>query len=313
MLSSRSLSMPHSVAGILTLAFVAFGPDVLRAADPIDGVGPKGPVREVYRRCIFTEGPVAMEDGSLLFTDIPKQLILKVDPQGDVTTFREESNFANGLMFNSQGELCACEMAVQVVAISPEDGKRRVIADEYQGKRFNAPNDLVVDSAGGIYFTDPGFRAPDPLPQGATCVYYVAADGEVSRLVDDLPNPNGVILSPDEKTLYVIPTGQAEMMSYPVTAPGKIGEGKVFCRLKQAEGQSGKGGDGLTIDSKGNLYVTSGLGIQVFSPEGDFLGIIEFPKQPANVTFGGPNNQTLFVTARSTVYAVDMDASGLDK
>lgn len=313
MINSCSFSTPRLVAGMLASALLASSASVLNAADPIEGVGPKGPIREVYGRCLFTEGPVALQDGSLLFTDIPKAIILKVDPQGEVTTFREGSNFSNGLMLNGKGELCACEMAGQVVGISLKDGERRVIADEYQGKRFNAPNDLVVDSSGGIYFTDPGFRAPDPLPQGVTGVYYVSADGEVSRIIDDLPNPNGVILSPDEKTLYVIPTGQAEMMSYAISAPGKIEEGKVFCRLKQAPEQSGRGGDGLTIDSNGNLYITSGLGLQVFSPAGEMLGIIQFPKQPANVTFGGPDNQTLFVTARSTVYAVDMDATGLEK
>ena len=141
-------------------------------------------------------------------------------------------------------------------------------------------------------------------------MYYVSAQGEVTRLVDDLPNPNGVILSPDEKTLYVIPTGQAEMMAYSVIEPGKIDEGRVLCSLKQAPGKSGSGGDGLTVDSEGNLYITSALGLQVFSPEGELLGVIEFPKQPANVTFGGPDGKTLFVTARSSLYAVDMEAQG---
>lgn len=282
------------------------------AAEPIEGIGPKGPVREVYSKCLFTEGPAALADGSLLFTDIPKALILKVDPQGNVSTFHEESNHANGLMLNDSGEVYACEMDGQLAAISLADGKRSVIADKYEGQRFNAPNDLVIDQAGGVYFTDPGFRAPDPLPQGVTAVYYVNAQGEVTRLIDDLPNPNGVILSPDEKTLYVIPTGQEEMMAYSVSEPGQIDEGRVFCRLKQAPGKSGSGGDGLTVDSEGNLYITSSLGLQVFSPEGELLGIIEFPKQPANVTFGGPDGKTLFVTARSSVYAVDMEAKGIE-
>src|SRR5438067_2232600 len=117
-----------------------------------------------------------------------------------------------------------------------------------------------------------------PLPQGKTCVYYAAADGKVTRLIDNLPNPNGVILSPDEKTLYVIPSGQAEMMAYPVESPGKLGEGKVFCTLKQPEGRKG-GGDGLTVDSKGNLYITSALGLQVFDPAGKLLGVIKIPEQ----------------------------------
>jgi gluconolactonase len=185
-----------------------------------------------------------------------------------------------------------------------------VLADRYDGKRFNAPNDLVIDKQGGIYFTDPEFLAPKPLPQGKTAVYYIAADGKVSRLIDDLPNPNGVLLSPDERTLYVIPSGQAEMISYPVESPGKIGKRRVFCTLKQRkEGQKG-GGDGLTVDVKGNLYITSGLGLQVFAPDGKLLGIIALPEQPANVDFGGKDLKTLYVTARNSLYTIPMEVSG---
>ncbi len=313
MSSLDTISMAPWQRLVITFVCVVVTMGVADAAEPIAGIGPKGPVREVYAKCLFTEGPVALDDGSLLFTDIPSARIMKVDPQGAVTVFRKESNFANGLALNGNGELYACEMDGQVVAIALADGKRRVLAGKYNGKRLNAPNDLVVDREGGVYFTDPGFRAPKPLPQGVLGVYYVSVAGEASRLIDDLPNPNGVILSPDEKTLYVIPTGQAEMMAYPVLQPGKIGAGRIFCHLKQPAGKSGRGGDGLTIDAKGNLYITSALGLQVFSAAGKLLGIIEIPKQPANVTFGGAHRQTLFVTARSTVYAVEMEATGLEK
>jgi gluconolactonase len=176
--------------------------------------------------------------------------------------------------------------------------------------RFNAPNDLVIDKQGGIYFTDPAFGAPMPLPQGKTAVYYLAADGKVTRLIDDLPNPNGVILSPDEKTLYVIPSGQAEMMAYPVKSPGKIGKGRIFCTLKQPRGAKGSGGDGLAVDVKGNLYITSQLGLQVFDASGKLLGIIALPEQPANVKFGGSDLKTLYVTARTSLYSVPMEATG---
>src|SRR5262249_25381412 len=158
-------------------------------------------------------------------SDIPNNKIHKVDPKGKLTLFRDKSNRANGTMFNGKGELVVCEMAGQVAAISADGKKRRVIADKYMGKRFNAPNDLVIDKEGGVYFTDPHFGAPTPLPQGKTAVYYVSAKGVVTRLIDDLKAPNGVILSPDEKTLYVIPSLQKEMMSYAVESPGKIGKG----------------------------------------------------------------------------------------
>jgi gluconolactonase len=201
-------------------------------------------------------------------------------------------------------------MSGTIVALSADGKERRVIADKYDGQRFNAPNDLVLDEHGGVYFTDPAFRAPKELPQGKTCVYYVAADGKVTRLIDDLPNPNGVILSPDEKTLYVIPTGQADMMSYPVEGPGKLGKGKVFCTLQQPDKAKNTGGDGLTVDKKGNLYITSQLGLQVFEPTGKMLGIIKFPEQPSNATFGGKDMKTLFVTARTSLYTVEMEVEG---
>jgi gluconolactonase len=270
----------------------------------------KGKIVKLHTGFKFVEGPAVDGQGNVYFTDIPDEKIYKIDTAGKLSVFREKSNHANGLMVNAKGEIVACEMDGRIVAIRPDGQKLRVLADKHAGNRFNAPNDLVLDKAGGVYFTDPSFRAPKPLPQGKTGVYYVSADGKVTRLIDNLPNPNGVILSPDEKTLYVIPSGQADMMAYPVESPGKIGTGRVFCTLKQAKGKKGGGGDGLTVDSKGNLYITSGLGLQVFSPKGEHLGNIAFPEQPANVTFGGPDLQTLYVTARTSVYTVGSAAKG---
>jgi gluconolactonase len=287
---------------------------VLPAADErpmrIEGIGPAGPIAKLHTGFAFTEGPAADRNGNVYFSDIPNQRIHKVDADGKLSVFREKSNHANGLMLNAKGEIVACEGDGQVTAYSPDGNSRRVLADTYGGKRFNAPNDLVLDKQGGVYFTDPWFGPRQPLPQGKTAVYYIAADGKVSRLIDDLPNPNGVILSPDEKTLYVIPSGQAEMMAYPVEAPGKIGKGRVFCTLKQRREGGKSGGDGLTVDEKGNLYITSGLGLQVFAPDGKLLGIIALPEQPANVTFGGKDLKTLYVTARTSLYTVPMEVKG---
>lgn len=281
-----------------------------KAADPIADLGPVGPVVKLHGDFAFTEGPAVDRQGNLYFTDIPNNRIHRRSREGELTIFREPSGHANGLMFMGNGDLVACEMDGRVVAISPDGESVREIATQYQGERFNAPNDLVIDRQGGVYFTDPHYRAPDPLPQGTTAVYYVPPGGEPRRLLDDLKAPNGVILSPDEKTLYVIPSQQEEMMAYPVEAPGELGEGRVFCRLVQAAGQSGGGGDGLTVDVQGNLYITHSLGLQVFNPEGELLGIIEIPEGPANVTFGGPENKTLFVTARTSLYSIPMQVEG---
>ncbi len=281
----------------------------LPAAEPIPGIGPKGEVRKLHGELQFTEGPTWDGQGNLYFSDIPANRIYKVDSAGALSVFLEPSNHTNGLMYH-RGRLLACEMDGRLVAINLSNKETKAIASQYNGQRFNAPNDLVFDRTGGVYFTDPHYRAPMPLPQQVVAVYYAAADGQVTRLIDDLKAPNGVILSPDEKTLYIIPSAQKQMMAYPVVSPGKLGAGQVFCELQQPEGKDDTGGDGLTIDTRGNLYITSGLGIQVYDPSGKLLGILSFPEQPANCTFGGPDNHTLFVTARTSLYAVEMEAEG---
>jgi gluconolactonase len=292
---------------LFLFAFTAIAASL--TAGDIPGIGKTGKPVKLHTNFKFTEGPAADAKGNVYFTDIPDEKIYKIDLDGKLSVFVEKSNHANGLMFNSKGELVACEMDGQLVAYDIATKKKRTVIDKHDGNRFNAPNDLVIDRADGVYFTDPSFRAPKPMPQNKLGVYYFNGS-TVTRLIDNLPNPNGVILSTDEKTLYVIPSGQAEMMAYPIESPGKLGKGKVFCTLKQPEGKKGGGGDGLTIDTKGNLYITSALGLQVFDPAGKLLGIIELPEQPANVTFGGADFKTLYVTARTSLYEVRTDMTG---
>jgi len=283
-----------------------------QAADPIPGIGPDGEVQKLFGDLGFTEGPAADGQGNLYFTDIPANRIHKVNADGDLSVFLEPSGHCNGVMLDAAGTLYACSMDGRLISVDVESKQVTALADSYDGKRFNAPNDLVIDRTGGIYFTDPRFRAPNPWPQGKEAVYYRAPDGAVTRLADDHPAPNGVILSLDEQKLYVIPSMEKRMWEYQIEAPGKLGPRRLFCELVQPEGATGAGGggDGLTIDSKGNLYITSRLGVQVFDPTGGHLGIIEFPEVPANVTFGGKDLQTLYVTARTSLYAVKMQARG---
>jgi gluconolactonase len=308
MIPHRVSLLAATVAALTTALTISQDPVPKRFS--ISGIGPRGPITKLHTGFQFTEGPAADADGSVYFTDIPAEKIYRIDDAGKLTVFRDKSNHANGLMVNARGEAFACEMDGQVAALSPDGKERRVVAGQHDGKRFNAPNDLVLDRHGGVYFTDPSFRAPKELPQGKTAVYYASASGTVTRLIDDLPNPNGVILSPDEKTLYVIPSGQKQMMAYPVEGPGKLGKGRVFCELEQAKAGGNSGGDGLTVDTNGNLYITSGLGIQVFTPAGKKLGVIAFPEVLANVTFGGKDLKTLYVTARTSVYTCPMEATG---
>ena len=298
---------------LLLCAAVGFVVSFAQAQDKptkIPHIGPAGDIRKIASDLQFTEGPTDDGQGILYFSDIPANRIYKLDAHGEKSVFLEPSNHTNGLMLNAAGNIVACEMDGRVVEIDVKTKKVRALSEKYDGKRYNAPNDLVIDRDGGVYFTDPRFRAPEPWPQEKEAWYYADAKGKVTRLGDNLPAPNGVILSPDEKTLYVIPSMQKQMMAYPVLGPGKVGEGKVFCELQQKDANGNGGGDGLAVDSKGNLYITSGLGIQVFSPEGKHLGNIAFPEQPANCTFGGKDGKTLYVTARTSVYAVEMEATG---
>ncbi|WP_439631015.1 SMP-30/gluconolactonase/LRE family protein [Gemmata sp.] len=301
---------PRFVKALALFALVAAGVAAEDKKAAVPGIGPAGEIKKAHSGFKFTEGPAADAHGNAYFSDIPNERVHKIDADGKLSVFREKSNFANGLMVIAKGEVVACEMSGAIVALSADGKDRRVITDTFEGKRYNAPNDLVLDAAGGVYFTDPGFRAPNPLPQGKTCVYYAAADGKVARLIDDLPNPNGVRLSPDEKTLYVFPSGQKEMMSYPVEGPGKIGKGKVFCSLAQAKEGANGGGDGAAVDSKGNVYITSATGLQVFDKDGKALGTIAFPEQPSNAAFGGKDLKTLIVTARTSVYTCPVDVAG---
>lgn len=279
------------------------------SADDIPGIGPVAESQRLHTNFAFTEGPAADAQGNLYFTDIPNGRIHKRDTKGTLTVFAEPSGHCNGLMVVAN-HLYACAMDGQLKQYDPTTAEFKVLAEEFQGTRFNAPNDLVMDKTGGIYFTDPRYRAPDPWPQETEAVYYRAANGKVTRLIDDRTAPNGIILSPDEKTLYIVPSMEEEVWAYPVKAAGKIGKGKIFAKMTQKEGMSLTGGDGLTVDTNGNIYVTTALGLQIFGPDGNQLGIISIPEHPSNVTFGGPGNHTLFVTARKSLYAVETKATG---
>jgi len=278
-------------------------------ADDIPGIGSIGEVQVVQSGFKFTEGPTQDADGNLYFTDIRTDRIYKRTTDGGIAVFVEPSGTCNGLMVHGD-RLLACSMKGRLISFSLADGTETVLAAEHAGARFNACNDLVIDQAGGIYFTDPRFRSPEPYPQGKEAVYYRAADGSVTRVVENDFAPNGVILSPDEKTLYVVPSFEKRMWAYPVTGPGKLGEGRVFCQLKQQLARGNGGGDGLTVDTKGNLYITSQLGVQIFDPAGKHLGTIAFPEVPANAAFGGPDHQTLYATARTTLYSVKLETTG---
>ncbi len=282
-----------------------------------DEFGPVGKVRKLHGGFRFVEGPAVDANGDLYFSDIHTEKIYRLDIENRLTTFLEDSLRTNGLFFHHDGRMFACHSGsdlrdgttVQISAYDLKTKQFEVIADSCDGKPFHRVNDLVIDAGGGVYFSDIGGSAKQPKPSG---VFYCSPSGKVTQLVDDLRRCNGILLSPDEKTLYVLPSGHGELMAYAVERPGKIGARQVVCRLRQVPGKEPRGGDGLTVDEKGNLYLTCPAArlIQVVDPRGKTLCTIPFPEGPANCTFGGPDNKTLYVTARTSLYAVSMPLAG---
>ena len=276
-----------------------------------DMIKPVGEVEKVAAGFKFTEGPAwDAKRGVLYFTDIPTKTIHVLDRNNKVTALTTDSGTANGLIVTADGRLLGCQMEGQIAEFDAETGKSKVYAGTYNGKRFNAPNDLVMDAAGGIYFTDPHYRAPEPWPQVVLAVYYVDNDANVTRVTGDLKAPNGIGLSPDGKHLYVCPSDQAEMLVYDVDAPGKLSGERRFCTLKQPDGEQNTGADGIAVDEESNVYITSKLGVQIFSPAGQSIGMIELPEQPSNLTFAGVDRKTLYATARTGLYRVKMPIAG---
>ncbi|MEO1526807.1 MAG: SMP-30/gluconolactonase/LRE family protein [Planctomycetota bacterium] len=303
---------PRSVPpfGNLLLALTLLSAAVTTHAQ--DAIAPVGEVELVQDGFTFTEGPAwDPETETLYFSDIPNKTIFKLSTDGEITPFTTDSKHTNGILVTHDGRLLGCQMDGQLVEYDKKDASATALADKFAGRRFNAPNDLVMDASGGVFFTDPLFRAPTPLPQTVQSVYYVAANGKVTRVTKDLPAPNGIGLSPDGSRLYVCPSRSAEMFVYEVRGGGQLSPPKVFCTVEQPAGQSDTGADGIVLDEKGNVYITTHIGVQIFSPEGKQLGVVKFPEQPANVTFGGKDWKTMYVTARKGLYRVQMPIAGL--
>ena len=251
----------------------------------------------------FTEGPVFSRLNYLLFTDIPASRIMKWS-QGAVTVFRENSNGANGLTFDHQGRLLACEIGQ--VTRSEKDGSLTVLAARYEGKGLHRPNDLVYAIDGSVYFSDRRSKtAPGSPPMTElSAVYQVTRSGEVRIAARDCDLPNGVALAPDQQRLYVADRNLLRV--YEIAADGSLRSGRVF-----ADMQSGAPGgpDGLKTDESGNVWVAGPGGIWVFDPKGERLGIIEVPETPSNCCWGDAF-RNLYITARTSVYRLETKVSG---
>jgi gluconolactonase len=264
-------------------------------------VAPGAQVKKLAGDFQFTEGPAADAQGNVYFSDIPNNRILKWSLDGKLSTFLENSGGANGLYFDKDGNLLACQGgARRLVSISPK-GEITVLADEYEGKKFNSPNDLWIDSKGGVYFSDPRYGNREGMEQDGEHMYYLTPDRQkVIRVISDMVRPNGVIGTPNGRRLYVADAGANKTYAYRINEDGTLTDKQLFAE---------QGSDGMTLDSRGNLYLTSKT-VTVYSRRGEKVAEIQVPEGPANVTFGGPDNQTLFITARTSLYSIPTEVRG---
>jgi len=264
-----------------------------------------------------TEGPVAMQDGSMLVSG--RNTILRVDSSDNVSTFIEDSNQTNAMGWDLQGRLVSVQRArgnEKVGVLYPPE-QVTSLADDYEGQPFVSLNDVALDKRGGAYFTD---------TQG---IYYLPPGGSVARIIDEVPRPNGVILSPDERTLYVHNKDGVYMLSYDVAANGTISNRRNFARYVSVRDpghadpswDEDNGADGMAVDSDGRVYAATNVGVEVFSPSGDLLGVMAVQwgaendriRKPQNVAFGGSDRKTLYIVGAGTIYKVRTLSQGPER
>jgi len=284
--------------GVLTLWMVL---GCVSAQEGASVVAPGATLKMVADGFQFTEGPAAAPDGSVFFTDVRASRIHKwTVGGGGISTFRENTGGANGLYFDNKGNLLACESENgRIVSIGPA-GTVTVVADKYDGKRFNRPNDLWIDPKGGVYFSDPNYGRGERVQDGEH-VYYISPDHKrVTRVIDDLERPNGLIGLPDGKTLYVADAGAGKTYRYTVNDDGSLASKTLFVE---------SGSDGMTLDTEGNVYLTESV-VAVYNSAGKRISEIQVPERPTNVTFCGSDGKTLFITARGSVHSIRMRVAG---
>lgn len=282
---------------------------------------PSADLDELYTGCRWAEGPVWFNDhGCLLWSDIPNQRILRWVAEGGVSVYRAPSNFANGNTRDREGRLITCEHGGRSVTRTEVDGSITILADSFNGKKLNAPNDVIVRSDGTIWFTDPtygiladyeGYKAEPEQP--TRNVYRLdPASGELTAVITDFQQPNGLAFSPDEKKLFVADSAYSHaddaprhIRAFSLSADARsVSGGDVFCTIDNGLP------DGFRFDTTGNLWTSAGDGVHCFSPDGSLLGKIKIPQTVANVTFGGPRRNRLFITASKSLYAVYLTVTG---
>jgi len=287
--ADRSVRTKTTTWAAVLAAVALAGPRALPAESGI--IAPGAKVETLAEEFEFTEGPASDAQGNVLFTDQPNDRILQWSTDGKLSTFMEPCGRSNGLSFDREGNLWTCADEKNELWCIDAAGKVTVVVKDYQGKLLNGPNDLWIRPDGGLYFTDPFYKR-------GQCVYFLAPDHKkLLRVTDDLQTPNGVIGTPDGKTLYVADLRAKKTYAYDVQPDGKLENKRLFCPM---------GSDGMTVDNEGNVYLT-GKGVTVFDPSGTRIEQIPVADRwTANVCFGGRDGQTLFITASKGLYALRM-------
>ncbi len=295
-------------------------PTVDTVAPDIPGVVMAGTKVQVLKDGLDgTEGPIAMPDGSVIFSEINANRMVRIDRDGNFSTFLENTGGTTGVAFDRQGRLFAAVVpwgSTKFSIIYPESAKK-VVIDNYDGKPFGRPNDLAIARNGGMYFTDSANAQPrpaEPLPLPAAFYYLPPGSAKATQILTDVGFPNGVILSRDEKVLYLNNSSGEYLLAFDVQPDGSLTNRRNFAKYDgvrtNAAGAVSSGADGLAIDSQGRVYVAASNGVQVFTPQGQHLGTIPTPRPPQNLAFAGAEKKTLFIVGRGVVSKVQMVAEG---
>jgi len=273
-------------------------------------VAPGAQLEKLSEEFKFTEGPTTDAEGNVYFTDQPNDRIMKWGVDGKLSTFKQPAGRSNGQYFDVKGRLWACaDEKNELWRIDVASGKVEVILKDCNGKLFNGPNDLWITPAGSIYFTDPLYKRPwwnhrTPEAQMPQAVYHLSAEGKLNVVDADVKQPNGITGTPDGKVLYVSDIGDKKTYVYDIQPDGMLANRKLFCN---------EGSDGMTIDNEGNVYLT-GKGVLVFDKAGKQIAHIDVPGGwTANVSFGGKDKQTLFITATKCLYSLKMRVKGVSQ
>lgn len=278
--------------------------------NPLDEIVDSPEHRRLAIGFVFTEGPLWHPNGCWFFVDVRSSIIYRLFPGSTPEIVRENSGGSNGLTFDLEGRVVICEGDNRRITRMETNGSFTVLADRWEGKRLNRPNDVICRSDGSIYFTNPGGRIDPGLREiDFSGVHRIMPNGDVTAVVTDMEYPNGLAFSPDESILYVANTRQSmHIAAYDVNPDGSCSNRRVFADMSSTEPDGVP--DGMKVDSMGRVYCTGPGGCWVFEPDGTRLGIIRLPEIPANCAWGDPDYKTMLFTARTSVYSMRMKTTG---